>query len=77
MQDLEPPSALSVNPADRIATALATAFERDYTHLTVVDGATRALLGYVAMPALQAQLAAGWALSLIQAGVEAAWEGRL
>lgn len=36
-----------------------SAFERDYTHLTIVDGATRSLLGYVAMPALQAQLDAG------------------
>ena len=36
-----------------------SAFERDYTHLTVVDGETRALLGYIAMPALQAQLDGG------------------
>ncbi|KAK7747778.1 hypothetical protein SLS62_008922 [Diatrype stigma] len=59
VQDLEPPSALSLNPSDSVSVALAAAFERDYTHLTVVDGATRALLGYVAMPALQAQLESG------------------
>lgn len=39
--------------------ALASAYERDYTHLTVVDGATRALLGYVSMPRLAELLAAG------------------
>lgn len=36
-----------------------SAFERDYTHLTIVDGETRALLGYIAIPHLQAQLDAG------------------
>jgi hypothetical protein len=32
------------------------AFERDYTHLTIVDAHTRALLGYIAIPQLQALL---------------------
>ncbi|KAI1082995.1 hypothetical protein F5B20DRAFT_492746 [Whalleya microplaca] len=59
VQDLEPPAALSLNPSDPISLALLSAFERDYTHLTIVDGATRALLGYIAIPALQAQLDAG------------------
>lgn len=59
VQDLEPPSALSLNPSDPISLALISAFERDYTHLTVVDADTRALLGYVAIPTLQAQLDAG------------------
>ncbi|KAI2465049.1 hypothetical protein F4781DRAFT_41899 [Annulohypoxylon bovei var. microspora] len=59
VQDLEPPSALSLNPSDPISLALMSAFERDYTHLTIVDSATRALLGYIAIPALQAQLDAG------------------
>ena len=59
MQDLEPPAALSLNPSDPVSLALQSAFERDYTHLTVVDGETRALLGYIAMPVLQAQLDAG------------------
>ena len=36
-----------------------SAFERDYTHLTVVDGATRALLGYISIPQLQALLEQG------------------
>ncbi|KAI0483360.1 hypothetical protein GGR56DRAFT_239951 [Xylariaceae sp. FL0804] len=59
VEDLEPPAALSLNPTDPVELALSMAFEREYTHLTVVDGATRALLGYIAMPALQAQLQAG------------------
>lgn len=36
-----------------------SAFERDYTHLTVVDSETRALLGYIAIPHLQALLDSG------------------
>lgn len=59
VQDLEPPSALSLNPSDPISLALISAFERDYTHLTIVDADTRALLGYIAIPVLQAQLDAG------------------
>ncbi|EGX90502.1 cystathionine beta-synthase, putative [Cordyceps militaris CM01] len=59
VEDLDPPAALSLTPADSVSDALLSAFERDYTHLTVVDGATRALLGYIAMPQLQAQLDAG------------------
>ncbi|KAI1338510.1 hypothetical protein F5Y15DRAFT_416736 [Xylariaceae sp. FL0016] len=59
VQDLEPPAALSLNPTDPISLALISAFERDYTHLTIVDAETRALLGYIAIPNLQAQLDAG------------------
>ncbi|KAI0137080.1 hypothetical protein BJ170DRAFT_590027 [Xylariales sp. AK1849] len=59
VQDLEPPSALSLNPSDPISLALMSAFERDYTHLTIIDSSTRALLGYIAIPALQAQLDSG------------------
>ncbi|OTB02299.1 hypothetical protein M426DRAFT_322725 [Hypoxylon sp. CI-4A] len=59
VQDLEPPAALSLNPSDPISLALISAFERDYTHLTIVDSETRALLGYIAIPALQAQLDTG------------------
>lgn len=59
MQDLEPPAALSLNPSDPISLALISAFERDYTHLTIVDSETRALLGYIAIPVLQAQLDTG------------------
>jgi CBS domain-containing protein len=59
VEDLEPPAALSLTPKDPISTALMAAFERDYTHLTIVDGTTRALLGYVSIPQLQAQLSAG------------------
>lgn len=56
VEDLDPPAALSLNPSDAISLALLSAFERDYTHLTIVDAETRALLGYIAIPHLQAQL---------------------
>ncbi|KAK3394226.1 hypothetical protein B0H63DRAFT_460372 [Podospora didyma] len=59
VEDLDPPAALSLTPSDSISLALMSAFERDYTHLTVVDGETRALLGYIAIPQLQALLEAG------------------
>ena len=59
MDDLEPPSALSCNPSDPISYALLTAFERDYTHLTVVDKDTRALIGYLSIPRLQELLKEG------------------
>ncbi|KFY82825.1 hypothetical protein V500_10307 [Pseudogymnoascus sp. VKM F-4518 (FW-2643)] len=53
VEDLDPPSALSCNPSDPISYALLTAFERDYTHLTVVSQDTRALLGYLSIPRLR------------------------
>ncbi|KAK3905274.1 hypothetical protein C8A05DRAFT_30914 [Staphylotrichum tortipilum] len=59
VSDLDPPAALSLTPSDSISLALMSAFERDYTHLTIVDSSTRALLGYLSMPHLQALLAAG------------------
>lgn len=59
VEDLDPPAALSLNPSDAISVALLSAFERDYTHLTVVDAETRALLGYIAIPNLQALLDSG------------------
>lgn len=57
--DLDPHTALSLTPSDSISWALVSGFERDYTHLTVVDGSTRALLGYISIPHLQAQVDAG------------------
>lgn len=36
-----------------------SAFEREYTHLTVVDSETRALIGYISIPHLQSQIDAG------------------
>jgi hypothetical protein len=39
-----------------VSTALLAAFERDYTHLTIVDGTTRALLGYISIPRLRTLL---------------------
>ncbi|KAI0199087.1 hypothetical protein F4808DRAFT_219942 [Astrocystis sublimbata] len=59
IQDLEPPAALSLNPTDPVSLALNAAFEREYTHLTVVDSETRGLQGYIAIPVLQAQLESG------------------
>ncbi|CCF35481.1 hypothetical protein CH063_01318 [Colletotrichum higginsianum] len=58
VEDIDPPAALSLTPTDPISHALMSAFERDYTHLTVVD-AHRALVGYLAIPHLQALLDAG------------------
>lgn len=48
-----------MTPSDPISLALLSAFERDFSHLTVVDGETRALLGYISIPQLQAQLEQG------------------
>ncbi|KAH7326533.1 hypothetical protein B0I35DRAFT_475169 [Stachybotrys elegans] len=59
VEDLDPPAALSLNPSDAISLALLSAFERDYTHLTVVDSETRALLGYISIPHLQALIDGG------------------
>jgi CBS domain-containing protein len=53
VEDLDPPPALSCNPSDPISHALLTAFERDYTHLTVISADTRALLGYLSIPHLR------------------------
>jgi CBS domain-containing protein len=59
VEDLDPPAALSLHPTDPISLALLSAFEREYTHLTVVDASTRALLGYISIPHLQSLLEAG------------------
>ncbi|KAM3086642.1 hypothetical protein ACMFMG_000768 [Clarireedia jacksonii] len=59
VEDLDPPSALSCNPTDPISYALLTAFERDYTHLTVITPDTRALLGYLSIPHLRKLLEEG------------------
>ncbi|KAB5551401.1 hypothetical protein GE09DRAFT_171432 [Coniochaeta sp. 2T2.1] len=59
VEDLDPPAALSVHPHDPVSLALISAFEREYTHLTVVDAETRSLLGYISIPTLQSLLDAG------------------
>ncbi|KAG9236466.1 hypothetical protein BJ875DRAFT_482203 [Amylocarpus encephaloides] len=59
VEDLDPPSALSCHPTDPIHSALLAAFERDYTHLTVISPDTRALLGYLSIPNLQSLLKSG------------------
>ncbi|KAF2234533.1 hypothetical protein EV356DRAFT_532841 [Viridothelium virens] len=56
VEDLDPPSALSTSPTSPISHALLSAFERDYTHLTVLDPDTRSLLGYLSIPYLKASL---------------------
>ncbi|KAH6660535.1 hypothetical protein BKA67DRAFT_653709 [Truncatella angustata] len=59
IQDLEPNAALSLTPSDPISLALISAFEREYTHLTIIDSSSKSLLGYVSIPHLQAQLDSG------------------
>lgn len=59
VEDLDPPSALSTKPSDPISRALMSAFERDYTHLTVVSQENRALLGYLSIPRLKQLLKEG------------------
>jgi CBS domain-containing protein len=56
VEDLDPPPALSIHPSDSISHALMCAFERDYTHLTVVSSDTRSLLGYLSIPSLKDRL---------------------
>ncbi|PLB38377.1 putative cystathionine beta-synthase (beta-thionase) [Aspergillus candidus] len=59
IEDLDPPPALSVSPDDPISSAMLTAYERDYTHLTVISSTKRSLLGYLSMPRLKALLKDG------------------
>ncbi|KAL8850444.1 MAG: hypothetical protein Q9221_004586 [Calogaya cf. arnoldii] len=59
VEDLDPPPALSTKPTELISHALMNAFERDYTHLTVVSEDTRALLGYLNIPRLKEMLKNG------------------
>lgn len=59
VEDLDPPPALSSKPTDSISTALMNAYERDYTHLTVISEDTRALLGYLNIPRLKQLLKDG------------------
>ncbi|KAL8766005.1 MAG: hypothetical protein Q9209_007094 [Squamulea sp. 1 TL-2023] len=59
VEDLDPPPALSTKPTELISHALMNAFERDYTHLTVVSEDTRALLGYLNIPRLREMLKDG------------------
>ena len=59
VEDLDPPSALSLRPSDPVSHALICSYERDYTHLTVVSGENRALLGYLSIPRLKQLLKDG------------------
>jgi CBS domain-containing protein len=59
VEDLDPPAALSTLSTSLISSALMTAYEREYTHLTVVEPETRALVGYLSMPNLKDLLKAG------------------
>ena len=53
MEDLDPPPALSTSPYSPVSNALMTAFERDYTHLTVIHPQDKSLLGYISIPRLR------------------------
>ncbi|OCK83851.1 hypothetical protein K432DRAFT_290156 [Lepidopterella palustris CBS 459.81] len=59
VEDLDPPPALSSKPSDPISQAIMSAYERDYTHLTVVSQENRALLGYLNVPRLKIMLKEG------------------
>lgn len=59
VEDLDPGPALSTHPSTPLGQALFSAFERDYTHLTVLDAQSKALLGYISTPSIKAQLASG------------------
>lgn len=47
---------MSTSPHASISSALLSAYERDYTHLTVVSEENRALLGYLSIPRLKEML---------------------
>ncbi|OJJ33970.1 hypothetical protein ASPWEDRAFT_173402 [Aspergillus wentii DTO 134E9] len=59
VEDLDPPAALSVSPHDKISAAMLAAYERDYTHLTVISSASRSLIGYLSIPRLKELLKEG------------------
>ncbi|KAL8693815.1 MAG: hypothetical protein Q9218_001415 [Villophora microphyllina] len=59
VEDLDPPPALSTKPTELISYALMNAYERDYSHLTVISEDTRALLGYLNIPRLKQMLKDG------------------
>ncbi|CAG7959395.1 unnamed protein product [Penicillium salamii] len=59
IEDLDPPPALSISSHDPIATAIMAAYERDYTHLTVISSTKRSLLGYLSIPRLKELLQSG------------------
>ncbi|CCU76093.1 unnamed protein product [Blumeria hordei] len=59
VEDLDLAASLSSFPTDSISNALLSAFERDYTHLTVISSTTRALLGYLPIPHLRILLDVG------------------
>ncbi|KAK4499616.1 hypothetical protein PRZ48_010134 [Zasmidium cellare] len=59
VEDLDPPPALSTSPHSPISHALMAAYERDYTHLTVLSPEDKSLLGYISIPHLQSLLKNG------------------
>lgn len=50
---------MSTSPEAPVSHALMSAFERDYTHLTVVSPDNRALVGYLSIPRLKDLLTSG------------------
>ncbi|KAF2164382.1 hypothetical protein M409DRAFT_25260 [Zasmidium cellare ATCC 36951] len=59
VEDLDPPPALSTSPHSPISHALMAAYERDYTHLTVIHPEDKSLMGYISIPHLQSLLKSG------------------
>ncbi|KAJ5233512.1 uncharacterized protein N7469_005278 [Penicillium citrinum] len=53
------PPPLSVSPNSPIDAALMAAYERDYTHLTVISATSRSLLGYLSIPRLKELIQSG------------------
>ena len=53
VEDLDPPPALSTSPYSQISVALMSAYERDFSHLTVIHPEDKSLLGYVSIPKLR------------------------
>lgn len=59
VEDLDPPPALSTTPDTLILSALLSAYERDFSHLTVLHPSTRSLVGYLSIPRLRNLLSNG------------------
>jgi hypothetical protein len=57
-QDLQLPPAFALPEDERLSTAIARAYERDFSHIPVLDGHRRPL-GYIDVAALKAKWEAG------------------
>ena len=59
VEDLDLPPALSTLPTTSVSDAMMSAQSHDYSHLTVLSGSTRSLLGYLPISKLRALLETG------------------